>query len=68
MSYKQARRQLRDWTGVRSYWDRAAEFLELAASASDPNVRERYITIAQHYRALAEAEERSADKKGAERR
>ncbi|MGA8875801.1 MAG: hypothetical protein WB555_09715 [Candidatus Korobacteraceae bacterium] len=68
MSYKQARRQLRDWTGVRSYWDRAAESLELAASASDPNVRERYITIAQHYRALAEAEERSADKKGAERR
>jgi hypothetical protein len=53
---------------VRGYWDRAAESLELAANASDPDVQDRYVTIAPHYRALAEAEERSADHKGTERR
>jgi hypothetical protein len=31
-------------------------------------VQNRYATIAQHYRMLAEAEERSADHKGTERR
>jgi hypothetical protein len=31
-------------------------------------VQNRYVTIAQHYRTLAEAEERSADQKGTERR
>jgi hypothetical protein len=42
--------------------------LELASSASDPNVQDRYLTIAQHYRTLAEAEERGAEQKGTERR
>ena len=68
MSHHRARRELSDWTRARSYWDRAAEYLELAATASDPNVQDRFIRIAQHYRVLAEAEERGADKKGAERR
>jgi hypothetical protein len=67
MSDNRARQELRHWTRARGYWNRAAEFLELASSASDPNVRDRYVTIAQHYRALAEAEERGADQKGTER-
>jgi sRNA-binding protein len=66
MSDNRARQELRDWTRVRGYWDRAAESLELAANASDP-VQDRHVTIAQHYRALAEAEERGADQKGTER-
>ena len=67
MSDNRARQELRDWTRVRGYWDCAAESLELAANASDPDVQDRYVTIAQHYRALAEAEERGADQKGTER-
>ena len=35
---------------MRDYWNRAAEFLELASKASDLNVQDRYITIAQQYR------------------
>jgi hypothetical protein len=31
-------------------------------------VQNRYVTIAQHYRTLAEAEERDAEQKGTERR
>ena len=59
---------LRNWARARTYWNRAVESLELARNASDPNVQNRYFTIAQHYRTLAEAEERSAKQKGAERR
>jgi hypothetical protein len=44
------------------------KLLELACNASDSDVQNRYATIAQHYRMLAEAEERSADQKGTERR
>ncbi len=68
MSDNRVRQELRDWTMARGYWNRAAEFLKLASGTSDPNVRERYVTIAQHYRTLAEAEERGAEQKGAERR
>jgi len=68
MSDNRTRQELRDWTKARGYWDRAAEFLELASNTSDPNVQDRYITIAQHYRTLAEAEERGAKQKGTERR
>jgi hypothetical protein len=67
MSDNRVRQELRDWTRAHSYWNRATEYLELA-SKSDPNVRDRYITIAQHYRTLAEAEERGAEQKGTERR
>jgi hypothetical protein len=68
MSGNRAREELRDWVRARGYWDRAAKFLELACNASDSDVQNRYATIAQHYRMLAEAEERSADQKGTERR
>jgi hypothetical protein len=68
MSDDRARQELRDWTRARDYWNRAAEFLKLASNASDPDVQNRYLTIAQHYRTLAEAEERNAEQKGTERR
>ena len=68
MSDNRTRQELRDWTRARGYWDRAAEFLELASNAADADVQNRYITIAQHYRSLAEAEERGAEQKGTERR
>ncbi len=63
-----AREELHSWVRARGYRDRAAESLELAQNESDPDVQNRYVTIAQHYRTLAEAEERSADRKSAERR
>ena len=50
------------------YRDRAAEFLELASNASNSDVQNRYVKIAQHYRSLAEAEGRSAEQKGTKRR
>ena len=68
MSDNRARQELRHWTRARSYWNRAVEFLQLACSASDPNVQDRYVTIAQHYRTLAEAEEQGAEQKGTDRR
>jgi hypothetical protein len=60
--------ELRNWTKAREYWDRAVEYLKLARTASDPDVQSRFVAIAQHYRMLAEAEERNAEHKGAERR
>jgi len=42
--------------------------LKLARTASDPDVQSRFVAIARHYRMLADAEERSAEHKGAERR
>jgi hypothetical protein len=56
-----ARGELRAWTAAREYWDRAAGNLELALSAADPGVRDRYLRIAQYYRTAAEAEERAAN-------
>jgi lipopolysaccharide biosynthesis regulator YciM len=64
----QAREELRDWARAREHWDRAIEYLKLARDASNPDVQNRYVTIAQHYRELAQAEERCTDQKGAERR
>jgi hypothetical protein len=63
-----AKEELRDWAAARRYWNRAAESLEVARNESDPDVRNRYVTIAHHYRQLAEAAERSANQKGVERR
>jgi hypothetical protein len=60
--------QLREWSRAREYWDRAIEQMKLALDATDPDERKRLIAIAGHYRELAEATERSADRKGAERR
>ena len=62
------RQELHDWGRARSYWDRAAASLDLARNSNSPDVRNRYVTIVQHYRMLAKAEERNADQKGEERR
>ena len=61
-------RGFNEWSRAREYWDRAIEQMKLALDATDPDERKRLIAIAQHYRELAEATERSADRKGAERR
>jgi hypothetical protein len=42
--------------------------LKLARTASDPDVQSRFVSIARHYRMLVDAEERSAEHKGAEQR
>ena len=44
---------------VRQYRNRAAEFFQLAAGAFGVEVRERYLAIADHYIALADAEIRA---------
>ena len=59
--------ELRAWTRAREYRDRASKYLELARRASDPDVQRRFVSIAQHYRTLAQAEELHAERKGAER-
>lgn len=56
-----ARDVLVSWARARECWDRAANYLQVARSARDANVRDRFIAIAQHYRALAIAEQRIAD-------
>jgi len=61
-------KELRSWTSAREYWDRAVKYLKLARTASDPDVQSRFVAIARHHRMLADAEERSAEHKGAERR
>jgi len=62
-----ARELLLRWARAHAYWDRAAEYSRLARSTSDADVRQRFIVIAQHYRTLARAEERSAEQAGARR-
>jgi hypothetical protein len=63
-----ARQELLSRARARTYRDRAAEFLNLARSAGEVDVRTRYLTVAQHYRTLAEAEERNATRHATERR
>jgi hypothetical protein len=63
-----AREELRRWATAREYWARAIEYLKLARGAIDSSVQNRYVTVAQHYRALALAEEQAADRMGDERR
>ena len=58
-----ARRILISWARAREYRDGETGYLQLARSASDPDVRDRFITIAQHYRSLAEIEQRIADQR-----
>jgi hypothetical protein len=53
---------------AQGYWDCAIEHLKLARSASDPDVQQRFMAIARHYRTLAQAEERTAERIGAKRR
>jgi hypothetical protein len=59
-----AREILRSWARAWEYWDRAIRYLKLARFAPDPDVRNRFILIARHYRALAQAEEHSAGRDG----
>ena len=59
-----AREILRSWARARQYWDRAMRYLKLACFAPDPDVPNRFILIARHYRALAQAEEHSAGRDG----
>jgi hypothetical protein len=52
---------------IRSYRDRADEYYRLAAEPFNFDVRERYLAVADHYAALAEAEF-SADRVARKRR
>jgi hypothetical protein len=63
-----ARDELFAWTRAQGYWDRAIKHLKLARSASDPDVQQRFMAIARHYRTLAQAEERTAERIGVKRR
>jgi hypothetical protein len=56
-----ARELLLSWARVHAYRDRATAYLGRARSASDVDERDRFVVIAQHYCALAKAEERSAE-------
>ena len=47
------------WIRIRAYRDRAAQNLKLAETALTPDIRERYLKIAQHYLELADVQERS---------
>jgi hypothetical protein len=51
------------WTRAREYRDGEARYLQLARSTSDPDVRDRFIAIAQHYRSLAKIEQSIADQR-----
>jgi len=59
-----ARDVLVSWARAREYLDRASSYLKLAHSTPDPAVRDRLIAIAQHYRALAVAEQSIANQTG----
>jgi hypothetical protein len=56
-----ARDILVSWTRAREYRDGEAKYLQLASSSSDPELRDRFIAIAQHYRSLAKIEQSIAD-------
>ena len=63
-----ARDVLVSWARAREYLDRATSYLKLAHATADPAVRDRFIEIAQHYRALAVAGQSIVDQTGIERR
>jgi hypothetical protein len=50
-------------TRAREYRDGEARYLRLARSASVPDVRDRFVTIARHYRSLAKIEQSIADQR-----
>jgi hypothetical protein len=58
-----ARDILLSWTRAREYREGEASYLQLARSASDPDVRDRFVAIAQHYRSLAIIERSIADQR-----
>ena len=57
------REQLRHWKKAREYRERAIGYLELARLTPNLDAQNRFIKIAQHYRTLANAEERDAKAK-----
>jgi hypothetical protein len=59
-----ARDVLVSWARAREYLDRATSYLKLAHATPDPDVRDRFISIEQHYRALAVAEQSIAEQTG----
>jgi hypothetical protein len=63
-----ARDVLVSWARAREYLDRATGYLKLAHATPDAAVRDRFIAIAQHYRALAVAEQSITDQIGLKRR
>jgi hypothetical protein len=58
-----ARDILVSWTRMREYRDGEARYLELAHTTSDPGLRDRFVSIAQHYRSLAKIEQSIADQR-----
>lgn len=57
---KEPEGELGGWVRARKYRDRAEDYAQLAEGEAMPTVSARYLTIADHYRTLAEAEEQSA--------
>jgi hypothetical protein len=58
-----ARDILVSWARASEYRDGEAGYLQLARAESDPDVRDRFIAIAQHYRSLAKIEQSIADQR-----
>ena len=59
-----ARDVLVSWGRGGEYLDRATSYWKLSHTTPDPDVRDRFVAIAQHYRALAVAERSIADQYG----
>jgi hypothetical protein len=58
-----ARDVLVSWARAQDYRKREANYLALAQSAPDSDARNRLVTIARHYRSLAEIEQSIADQR-----
>jgi hypothetical protein len=58
-----ARDILLSWARAREYRNGEAGYLQLARLAPDPDVRDRFNAIAQHYRSLAKIEQSIADRR-----
>jgi hypothetical protein len=58
-----ARDILVSWTRARKYRESEAGYLRLARATSAPEVRDRYMAIAEHYRSLAKIEQGIADQR-----
>jgi hypothetical protein len=70
LSEKRSRAQdeILAWVRAREYSSRASKYLDVARLEPDPDVRRRFASIAQHYRILAQAEERNVEHRAVERR
>lgn len=58
-----ARDVLVSWARAQDYRKREANYLALAQSAPNSDARNRLVTIARHYRSLAEIEQSIADQR-----